>query len=185
MTRRYAVRTRLGSLIVEWSDLGLALLSFGKGAKNALRLSVLKEQEGVRGRAFLEALARYFGAGEWRFGVPLDLSGGTEFDREVWRALGAIPAGKVRTYGEVAQAIGKPRAARAVGNACGRNPVAIVIPCHRVVAAGGIGGFGAGLAVKRKLLALEGVCVQDIGTCRARRLARGGLLPARGPLRSD
>ena len=159
MRRRYAARTRLGRLIVEWSDRGLALLSFGKVAKNALRLSVLKEQEGARGKTLLEELARYFGAGEWRFRVPLDLSGGTDFDREVWRALRAIPAGKVRTYGEVARAILRPRAARAVGNACGRNPVAIVIPCHRVVAAGGIGGFGAGLAVKRKLLALEGaVC---------------------------
>ncbi len=156
--RRYAVRTPLGSLVVEWSDRGLACLSFTK-AKRGPRLPVLKGQEGARGKAFLAELARYLDSGEWRFSVPLDLSGGTDFDREVWRALRAIPAGKVRTYGEVARAIGSPRAARAVGNACGRNPVAIVVPCHRVVAAGGIGGFGAGLGVKRKLLALEGMSV--------------------------
>lgn len=156
--RRYALRTPLGGLVVEWTDRGLACLSFAK-AKRGPRLPVLRGQELARGQTFLAELARYLDRGEWRFSVPLDLSGGTDFDRAVWRALRAIPAGKVRTYGEVARAIGSPRAARAVGNACGRNPVAIVVPCHRVVAAGGIGGFGAGLGVKRRLLALEGVSV--------------------------
>jgi len=77
----------------------------------------------------------------------------------VWKALRRIPAGQVRTYGQIARAIGKPNAARAVGNACGRNPIPIVVPCHRVVSSRGIGGFGLGLSLKRKLLALEGIHV--------------------------
>jgi len=79
---------------------------------------------------------------------------GTAFQQQVWQAIAQIPAGKTKTYGELAQAIGRPRAYRAVANACGKNPLPIFIPCHRVVAANGkIGGFTAGLAWKRLLLA--------------------------------
>jgi O-6-methylguanine DNA methyltransferase len=89
---------------------------------------------------------------------PLDLSGGTEFQQAVWRELRKISAGKTRSYGEVAQAIGKPKAVRAVGGACGANPIPVLVPCHRVLAAHGkIGGFGGGLDWKRGLLAREGV----------------------------
>ena len=109
--------------------------------------------------AFLREFDGYFQAGRARFRTRVDLSAGSEFDRAVWRALRRIPAGRVRTYGEVAREVGRPRAARAVGGACGRNPVAIVVPCHRVVASNGLGGFGAGLDVKRRLLGLEGVSV--------------------------
>jgi O-6-methylguanine DNA methyltransferase len=81
---------------------------------------------------------------------------GSEFQLRVWRELAAIPFGETRTYGEIAAALGSPGAARAVGLACGKNPVAIVIPCHRVVASGGrIGGYGGGVEWKRRLLALE------------------------------
>ena len=79
---------------------------------------------------------------------------GTDFQQQVWRAIARIPAGKTQTYGELALAIGRPRSYRAVANACGKNPVPLFIPCHRVVAANGkIGGFSAGLAWKRLLLA--------------------------------
>lgn len=89
---------------------------------------------------------------------PLDLSGGTEFQQAVWRELRRISPGKTRSYGEVAQAIGKPKAVRAVGGACGANPIPVLVPCHRVLAAHGkIGGFGGGLDWKRRLLAREGV----------------------------
>ncbi len=104
------------------------------------------------------ALEGYFRKGIWEFDAPLDYEG-TGFQRLVWRELVRIPPGRTRSYGEVARAIGTPGAARAVGNACGRNPVVIVVPCHRVVASNGIGGFGSGLEIKRKLLALEGVDV--------------------------
>lgn len=96
------------------------------------------------------------------FDLPLDLRG-TEFQKEVWRAIYRIPHGRLSSYGRLAEAIGRPGAARAVGNAVGANPCGIVIPCHRVIwSNGGIGGFGGGydperLDAKRRLLAVEGV----------------------------
>jgi O-6-methylguanine DNA methyltransferase len=87
---------------------------------------------------------------------PLEKPVGTDFQQQVWRAIAAIPSGQTRTYGELAEAIGRPRAVRAVGTACGRNPLPLFIPCHRVVAAsGGLGGFSAGLAWKLLLLRAE------------------------------
>ncbi|MDW8338222.1 MAG: methylated-DNA--[protein]-cysteine S-methyltransferase [Thermoleophilia bacterium] len=90
--------------------------------------------------------------------VPLDLEGCTPFQESVLRALRAVPRGQVVTYGELAALAGHPRAQRAVGTVCARNRFVLVVPCHRVVAAEGIGGYGdAGPDVKRRLLALEGV----------------------------
>lgn len=104
-----------------------------------------------------EQLRRYL-AGEpvvWQ--VPLALRGGTPFQRAVWQELQQIPYGKTVTYGDVAARIGRPRAVRAAGSAIGANPVAIIIPCHRVIGAdGGLHGFGGGLDVKQALLELEG-----------------------------
>ena len=89
---------------------------------------------------------------------PLDVSGGTDFQRRVWVALQAIPPGRTASYGELARAIGRPRACRAVGGACGANPIVVLIPCHRALAANGrLGGFSGGLDWKRTLLAVEGV----------------------------
>ncbi len=89
---------------------------------------------------------------------PLDLSAGTKFRLRVWAELRRIPRGETRSYGEIADELGKRRAARAVGGACGANPIPVLIPCHRVVAAnGGLGGFSGGLEWKRRLLAIEGV----------------------------
>jgi O-6-methylguanine DNA methyltransferase len=88
---------------------------------------------------------------------PLDLAG-TAFQKSVWNALRKIPPGKTKSYGEIALAIGRPRAVRAVGGACGANPIPVLIPCHRVLAANKkLGGFSGGLNRKRKLLAREGV----------------------------
>ncbi len=87
--------------------------------------------------------------------VPLDIRG-TVFQRRVWEALRRIPRGETRTYGEIAREIGAPAAVRAVGGACGANPVALVVPCHRAVRTdGGLGGYAWGLTVKRRLLELE------------------------------
>ncbi len=92
---------------------------------------------------------------------PTDLSGGTPFQRRVWRAIQAIPYGRVRAYGWVATRVGGARYARAVGLALGANPVPLVVPCHRVVAAdGSLGGFSGGLQTKRRLLELEGTLRQ-------------------------
>ncbi len=91
---------------------------------------------------------------------PLDLSEGTEFQQSVWRVLEQIAPGKTMSYAEVAAAIGKPGAVRAVGQACGANPVPVLVPCHRVLAASSkIGGFAGGADWKRRLLANEGVQV--------------------------
>ena len=107
-------------------------------------------------RATIAQLLEYLDGKRTAFDLPLDLRG-TPFQLEVWQALLRIPYGEVRTYAEVAQAIGRPAAVRAVGAANGANPVPLVVPCHRVVATGGkLGGYGGGLPLKARLLALEG-----------------------------
>ncbi len=89
---------------------------------------------------------------------PLDLSRGTKFQQSVWAALRKIKLGATQSYGEIAMSIGNPKAVRAVGGACGANPIPVLVPCHRVLAANQkIGGFSGGLEWKRKLLACEGV----------------------------
>ncbi len=104
-----------------------------------------------------EALRRVFEGREPGCLPPLHLVSGTEFQRKVWTAMRIIPFGQTASYQEIAAAIGHPKATRAVGGACGANPIPVFIPCHRVLAAGGrLGGFSGGLAWKRKLLSLEG-----------------------------
>lgn len=89
---------------------------------------------------------------------PLDWSDATEFQRAVWGELRRIRPGRTRSYIEIAASLGKPKAARAVGNACGANPIPLLVPCHRVLAAGGhLGGFSGGLDWKRRLLEREGI----------------------------
>ncbi|ATE64484.1 methylated-DNA--[protein]-cysteine S-methyltransferase [Rhizorhabdus dicambivorans] len=101
-------------------------------------------------------LAAYFARTLDRFDLPLDFRG-TDFQRSVWAALLAIPFGETRSYGEIARAIGRPSASRAVGAANGRNPISIVAPCHRVIGStGALTGFAGGIAAKRYLLELEG-----------------------------
>ena len=93
-----------------------------------------------------------------RTDVPVDLSSRSPFHQEVLRATARIPRGEIRTYGELAAAVGRPRAARAVGTAMARNPVPLLVPCHRVVpSSGGVGTYGFGSGLKAKLLAGEGV----------------------------
>ena len=99
-------------------------------------------------------LDEYFAKKRREFTLPLDLRG-TEFQIKVWRALCEIPYGETRTYGDIARAVGNGRACRAVGMANHRNPVTIIVPCHRVVAGNGIGGYGLGTEMKRTLLMLE------------------------------
>lgn len=100
-------------------------------------------------------LGEYFAARRTRFDVPLALCG-TEFQTEVWKALLEIPYGQTRTYAQIAARVGRPAAARAVGMANHRNPVAILVPCHRVIGASGeLTGYAAGLDIKRFLLELE------------------------------
>jgi len=103
----------------------------------------------------VEQLGAYFAGELVDFDMELDLRG-TEFQRRVWQALLTIPYGETRSYGEIAEQIGAPGAARAVGLANGHNPIAIVVPCHRVIgASGSLTGYGGGLDRKRTLLELE------------------------------
>lgn len=105
---------------------------------------------------FVEAqLREYFAAERITFDVPLAMAGG-EFERQVWSALRDIPYGETVSYGEIAQRVGQPSAARAVGLANGRNPISVIVPCHRVIGANGsLTGYGGGLQRKRLLLELE------------------------------
>ena len=109
-------------------------------------------------RAYVNQLEEYLAGNRRQFDFPLDLRG-TDFQLSCWNALLAIPYGETRSYADIARAVGKPNAFRAVGMANNRNRVAIVVPCHRVIASdGGLCGYGGGLDVKKKLLELEGAC---------------------------
>lgn len=103
-----------------------------------------------------EELREYFDRQRTRFAIPLAMEG-TEFQKSVWERLCAIPFGETRTYGQIAEEIGNPKSVRAVGLANGRNPISIVVPCHRVIGSdGSLTGYGGGLERKRFLLELEG-----------------------------
>jgi len=103
-----------------------------------------------------DELAGYFAGTLTSFSVPVEMRGGSEFERAVWAEIARIPYGEMRTYGEIATILGDPGLARAVGTACNHNPVPVIVPCHRVVGAGGkMVGFGGGIERKRKLLELE------------------------------
>ena len=128
----------------------------GGGAGCPRRVRANAGRRPARRLARRRGTARAYFAGELeRFELPLSPTG-TDFQRRVWDAVAAIPYGATTTYSEIATAVGRPSACRAVGAANGRNPLAIVIPCHRVVgAAGALTGYGGGLARKRALLDLE------------------------------
>jgi O-6-methylguanine DNA methyltransferase len=120
------------------------------------------EQDSGLMRPYVRELEEYFAGKRREFSFPLDLRG-TNFQLACWRALLAIPYGETRSYAAMARAVGKPKAFRAVGMANNRNPIAIVVPCHRVIASDGtLCGYGGGLEVKRKLLELEGALTKRL-----------------------
>jgi AraC family transcriptional regulator of adaptative response/methylated-DNA-[protein]-cysteine methyltransferase len=155
--------TSLGRLLVGMSTSGVVWASLGKSKKRlveefAARFPGAEIVAGGGARApWTAAVARHIET-PLKPGKrpPLDLRG-TQFQREVWDALLAIPAGQTRTYGEIAREIGRPKAVRAVGQACGANPVGYVVPCHRVIGANqALTGYAGGLPTKKKLLEREG-----------------------------
>jgi methylated-DNA-[protein]-cysteine S-methyltransferase len=140
------VMTPLGPLFIRASDKGLSEAYFGEGEEGE---SCPLLEEAAR------QVRQWFAGERQEFDLALDLRG-TEFQLSVWKQLQAIPRGQHRSYGQIAQAIGKPGASRAVGAACGANPIGLIIPCHRVLAAdGSLGGFTGGLELKRRLLAAD------------------------------
>jgi methylated-DNA-[protein]-cysteine S-methyltransferase len=147
--RRTAVSTPIGTMTVVGSEAGIrAILWDGEDAPEGV-----VPDDGVAVLAdAVSQLDEYFAGHRTTFDLPLDLAG-TEFQVQAWRALADVPFGTTVTYGEQARRLGRPTAFRAVGAANGRNPVPIVLPCHRVVGAdGSLTGFGGGLDTKRWLL---------------------------------
>jgi len=145
------LRTPGGPVAAVWGEQGLLSIRLGEELATFGKPS-------PRFRDFLRTLRHYFRGEKVSFRVRLDLSGMSEFTRRVLDECRKIPYGETATYTDLAYAIGQPGAARAVGQAMGRNPVPVVIPCHRIVASGGgLGGFGCGLEWKAYLLGLEGV----------------------------
>jgi methylated-DNA-[protein]-cysteine S-methyltransferase len=150
------VDSPIGKLKLVASDKGLVALLWEKENPRRVRLSEMAEepQHPVLLRTEKE-LEEYFAGKRNAFSVPLDMRG-TEFQKQVWEQLLAIPFGETRTYGQLANRLGNPRATRAVGAANGRNPIAILVPCHRVIGfSGKLTGFAGGLEVKAHLLKLE------------------------------
>ncbi len=143
-----AIETPIGPLTLQADESAVSAMRFGAGgAQDASPLLDAAEAQ----------LREYFAGARRTFDLPL-APHGTAFQQRVWTALRAIPYGETRTYGELAAAIGSPNASRAVGMANHRNPIPIIIPCHRVIGANGtLTGYAGGLEIKRKLLALEGI----------------------------
>jgi methylated-DNA-[protein]-cysteine S-methyltransferase len=148
-----------------WNARGLVAAAWSRRALAAVVRrstgSVLPEVAAVP-KAYRTVLTGYFrGQAVEPAALPVDLAG-TRFQARVWRAIRRINRGQVRTYAGVAAAVGSPGAARAVGNASNANPLPVVVPCHRIVAAGmRLGGYGGGLERKKMLLALDGVPVRE------------------------
>lgn len=155
----------LGRLFLAANRSGLIRLSFTDRAEQSIpnldpRARLVKDGQEIQ--AYQQQLQEYFDGRRKEFSLPTDISNQTDFQRSVLRAIEGIPAGQVRSYGRVAEDVGRPGAARAVGQALGNNPIPIVLPCHRVVASdGSLGGYTGGLERKRQLLALEGALPLD------------------------
>ena len=156
MTDSQIIKTPVGNLRISASDNGLLEVQFcqqaaGKNGGNNPIIDTAVEQ-----------LNEYFAGQRRCFDLPLDLPG-TEFQRRVWRQLLTVTCGDTASYGAIASAIGKPTASRAVGAANGRNPAAIVVPCHRIVgSSGALTGYAGGLERKRWLLAHEQRMVEGV-----------------------
>ena len=147
-------------MFTEYLETPLGLLRLTANETALCRIALVEKRgESVPNAVTQEAvlqLSEYFLKKREDFSVPLAPQG-TAFQKSVWAALKRIPYGKVVTYGQLATAVGNAKAVRAAASAVGKNPLALILPCHRVVAANGLGGFAWGLAAKRMLLRLEGV----------------------------
>lgn len=164
LVRWHAFETPFGTMYVAASDRGLARLSWRQPSPDTFVRELQErfpDSPVVRDTdALTEAerqLRDYFAGERSTFDLPVDLSTLSEFEQRVLQAARRIPFGQVVAYSDLASSIGKPRASRAVGNALNHNPVAIVVPCHRVVRRdGSLGGYGGGVEYKKRLLGIEG-----------------------------
>lgn len=153
-----SIATRDGQFVARYSENGLAGLRFPSRRAAQLELSIAPANVARWHRATTAALKLALAGRKPRILPPLDLSEGTNFQQSVWRQLQKIPRGETRSYGELAKSLRNPRASRAIGSACGANPIPVLIPCHRVLAANRkLGGYSGGLDWKKKLLWREEV----------------------------
>jgi O-6-methylguanine DNA methyltransferase len=153
------IPTRDGQFTARYSENGLAELNFpvGRASSRAAKRNGIPAKIKNWHRVTETALKKVLTGKKSKL-PPLDWDGATAFQKSVWRQMLKISPGKTKSYGEIATAIGKPKAVRAVGGACGANPVPVLVPCHRVLAANKkLGGFSGGLDWKRSLLAREGI----------------------------
>jgi methylated-DNA-[protein]-cysteine S-methyltransferase len=153
-----------GQLLIGVSEAALVTLEFDRGLPRKIAgQAVHWEESESRTHGVREQLQEYFSGKRRDFDLTLDLRG-TDFRKRCWSELLRIPYGETRSYGEVARAVGSPKSFRAVGQANHYNPIAIIVPCHRVLAAGRyLGGYGGGLPVKAYLLRLEGAAFRETG----------------------
>jgi methylated-DNA-[protein]-cysteine S-methyltransferase len=150
------IASPVGQLKLVASDVGLVAILWENDKPRRVRLSDLIQDQTHPILAETERqLGEYFAGNRKHFALTLDIRG-TPFQKEVWQALLGIPFGQTRTYGQLARQLGNPTATRAVGAANGRNPISIVVPCHRVIGSSGkLTGFAGGLETKERLLHLE------------------------------
>jgi methylated-DNA-[protein]-cysteine S-methyltransferase len=150
------IHSPVGKLKLVASDRGLVAILWENGKPNRVRLGELIESASHPVLVETERqLGEYFAGKRRNFSVTLDMRG-TSFQRNVWEALLAIPFGETRSYRDLAKNLGNPQATRAVGAANGKNPISIIVPCHRVVGSNGkLTGFAGGLEAKARLLELE------------------------------
>lgn len=157
------IKTNIGDLWIGFTDKGLARLDFSKRKENFIEelvknYSEIQEFKGKESE-YSKQIKLYLDKKLKNFDLPLDLRG-TEFQLRVWNELLKIPYGRVKTYKDIAISVGREKGFRAVGMANNRNPVAIVVPCHRVIGSNGeLVGYGGGIDIKVKLLKLEGINV--------------------------
>lgn len=145
----------LGPVLVAGADAGISLVIFQEGPRKIVPPDDWQHRSSGPLRQAVEELQAYFLGGLEKFSTPLAPQG-TDFQKKIWCALSEIPYGETSTYHELAINIGKPTAARAVGSAVSRNPIAVIIPCHRVIGKrGSLVGYGGGLHRKKMLLSFE------------------------------
>ena len=166
MNKKYdCIPSPIGDIYVLVTERGVCGVEIGMSRDEflAAHADAVRDEAALSG--VLDLLRRYLDGEEVSLdSIDVDLSAGTAFQQAAWRELRKVPRGRTISYGELSCRVGRPGAARAIGNAMGRNPVPIIVPCHRVLhAGGGLGGFSSGLDVKRFLLRLENCSSAAIG----------------------
>lgn len=156
MARIYLAATENGLFRISWGYKSEKQFAGELEKQNPKAKTIVKDN--ICFKTIKKDILKYFSGKPVSFHKCQVHFSGTDFQKEVWRVLCQIPYGKTLTYKQIAEKIGKPRASRAVGGACGANELPIIVPCHRVIASsGGLGGFSGGLKLKKFLLRLEGV----------------------------